>query len=299
MTQTNGVEAAARAALDTASRRVGLNSAGADLMRLGENALYRLPGGIIARVSRVGQFAAATREVAVARWLEANHVPAVQPWPGVDQPVEVDGRAVTWWRELPPHQHGTAHLVATALRRLHDLAPPTSFDIGRLDPFIRLSERIDRALTLGEADRKWMRGHLADLEARYVELPLGLPESVVHGDAWIGNVVSTDDGEVVLLDLERCSIGSPEWDLTSTAVKAFTLAGISAEDYGVFVRVYGHDVTSWPGFETLRDIREFRMTCMAAQVAAENPIRQDEVVLRLACLRGERGPRPWHWTAVP
>ena len=46
-------------------------------MRLGENALYRLPGGIVARVSRVGQFAAAAREVAVARWLEANHVPAV------------------------------------------------------------------------------------------------------------------------------------------------------------------------------------------------------------------------------
>ncbi|WP_219505256.1 hypothetical protein [Nonomuraea ceibae] len=67
----------------------------------------------------------------------------------------------------------------------------------------------------------------------------------------------------------------------------------------VFVREYGHDVTAWAGFETLRDIREFRMTCMAAQVAGENPARHDEIVLRLACLRGDRGPRPWHWTAVP
>ncbi|WP_240777804.1 phosphotransferase family protein [Nonomuraea basaltis] len=296
MMQTSNSEAAARSVLGAASRRAGLDPAGAELIRLGENALFRLPGGIVARA---GQAAAAVREVAVARWLEANDVPAVKVWPGVDQPIEVDGRAVTWWRELPAHRHGTALQVATALRRLHDLRPLTAFDIGPLDPFVRLAERIDRAAMLDEADRTWMHRHLNELEARYAELPPGLPKSVVHGDAWIGNVVSTDDGQVVLLDLERCSIGPPEWDLTSTAVKAFSIAGITAEDYGTFVKAYGHDVTAWAGFETLRDIREFRMTCMAAQVAAENPARREEMELRLACLRGQRGPRPWRWTPVP
>ncbi|MFI7694268.1 phosphotransferase family protein [Nonomuraea sp. NPDC049655] len=299
MTQTSSAEAAAWTVLDAASRRASLDPSGAELMRLGENALFRLPGGIVARVSRPGQLAAAKREVAVARWLEANHVPAVQTRPDIDQPIEVDGRAVTWWQELPPHRPGTALTVATALRHLHDLPPPTAFDIGRLDPFVRLSERIDRASTLTEADRTWMRTHLAELKTRYEELPKGLPETVVHGDAWTGNVVTTDDGEAVLLDLERCSIGPPEWDLTSTAVKAFTLAGITANDYNTFVGTYEHDVTPWPGFEALRDIREFRMTCMAAQVAGENPQWHDEVLLRLACLRGEHGPRPWTWTAVP
>ncbi|HUR07986.1 MAG TPA: phosphotransferase [Nonomuraea sp.] len=299
MTLTSETETAARAVLDAASRRAGLDPRGAELMRLGENALYRLQGGIIARVSRAGQLPAAAREVAVARWLEANQVPAVQALPGVDQPVEVDGRAVTWWLELPPHHHGTALQVATALRRLHDLPPPTGFDVGRLDPFVRLAERIDRAATLAGSDRAWMRENLAALKGRYAELPESLPHSVVHGDAWIGNVVGTDDGRVVLLDLERCSVGPPEWDLVSTAVKAFTLAGISVEDYKAFAQAYGHDVTRWAGYEALRDIREFRMTCMAAQVAAENPTRHDEVVLRLACLRGEHGSRPWPWTAVP
>ncbi|WP_220449850.1 phosphotransferase family protein [Nonomuraea longispora] len=66
-----------------------------------------------------------------------------------------------------------------------------------------------------------------------------MPECVVHGDAWIGNVVCTDDGDVVLLDLERCSAGPPEWDLTSTAVKALTMDGIPADDYNLFVRTYG------------------------------------------------------------
>jgi aminoglycoside phosphotransferase len=287
----------ARDVLSAAGRRAGLDSAGAALIRLGENVLFRLSAGIIARVTRPGQTAAAAREVAVARWLEAGDVSAVQVWPDVDQPVEVNGRAVTWWRELPPHKNGTAPQVATALRRLHDLPPPP-FDIGRLDPFVRLADRIDRAITLSEDDRSWMRRHLYGLEARYAELPEGLPERVVHGDAWAGNVVSTDS-DVVLLDLERCSVGPPEWDLTSTAVKAFTMAGITAEDYDEFVRAYGYDVTSWAGFEILRDIREFRMTCMAAQTAAENPGRHDEITLRLKCLRGEYGPRPWPWKPVP
>jgi Ser/Thr protein kinase RdoA (MazF antagonist) len=206
--------------------------------------------------------------------------------------------AVTWWHELPPHRHGTALQVADQLRRLHNLPLP-DFDIGRLDPFVRLAERIDAATTLTDADRVWMRERLAELQASYQKLPPGLSHSVVHGDAWIGNVVATDDGQVVFLDLERCSIGPPEWDLVSTAVKAFTLEGISVGDYDRFVDSYGHDVTQWAGFETLRDIREFRLVCMAGQVAGENPARADEAALRLACLRGEYGPRPWHWTAVP
>ncbi|MEV7964720.1 phosphotransferase [Sphaerisporangium sp. NPDC088356] len=156
------------------------------------------------------------------------------------------------------------------------------------------------ARTLSDADRAWMRDHLKHLMERYAGLPPARPACVIHGDAWVGNVVSTADDHIVLLDLERCSIGPPEWDLVSTAVKAFTLGGISVEEYTDFVRAYGYDVTTWDGFETLRDIREFRMTCMAAQVAAENPARHDEVVLRLASIRGSRGPRPWtDWRPVP
>ncbi|MFI9552721.1 phosphotransferase family protein [Nonomuraea endophytica] len=299
MTLAPHTEAQARTVLEAACRIAGVDAEGAELMRFGENALYRLPGGIIARIARVGQSAAAAREVQVARWLEANHIPAVQALPEIDQPVEVDGRGVSWWRELPPHRHGTALQVAAALRRLHDLPIPTSFDIGRLDPFVRLADRIDQAITLSEEDRAWMHERLTALRARWASLPSGLPEAVVHGDAWIGNVVGTSDGRTILLDLERCSVGPPEWDLTSTAVKAHTLAGITLEDYRQFSAAYGHDVTTWAGFDTLRDIREFRMTCMAAQVAGENPARHPEIMHRLACLRGERGPRPWVWEAVP
>lgn len=297
---TGSAEDSIHAVLDSACRQAGFDAVGATLVRHGENTIYRLPGGIIARVTRPGQVEAAAREVGIARWLEASGVPAVQVVPDVVQPIEVEGRAVTFWRELPPHAHGTAVQVATALRRLHGLPMPADIDIRPLDPFVRLADRIDRARTLSESDRDWMRDYLKNLMERYGNLPAGRPACVVHGDAWVGNVVSTADGRIVLLDLERCSIGPPEWDLVSTAVKVFTLGGIPVEDYRAFVDVYGYDVTTWEGFETLRDIREFRMTCMAAQVAAENPARHDELVRRLASIRGERGSRPWSdWRPVP
>ncbi|ONI86828.1 hypothetical protein ALI22I_24915 [Saccharothrix sp. ALI-22-I] len=44
-----------------------MDATGAEVIRLGENAIYRLPGGVIARVARAGQNAAATKEVQVGR----------------------------------------------------------------------------------------------------------------------------------------------------------------------------------------------------------------------------------------
>ena len=61
-------------------------------------------------------------------------------------------------------------------------------------------------------------------------------------------------------------------------------------------RHYGHDVTTWHGFELLRDIRELRMTCYLAQHTTEHPCTHSEAELRVACLRGDHGPRPWNWT---
>jgi hypothetical protein len=58
------------AVLRTATAQAGLNAEGAELIRLGENALYRLPGKVVARITRPGQHTAAVKEVNVARWLQ-------------------------------------------------------------------------------------------------------------------------------------------------------------------------------------------------------------------------------------
>ncbi|MFF0494220.1 phosphotransferase family protein [Nocardia sp. NPDC004068] len=284
--------------LRNACLSAGFDPSDADLMRIGENAIYRLPGGIVVRISRPRQEVAASREVAVARWMEGAGVEAVRVAPGIEQPMDVDGRAVTFWRELPPHRRGTRVQAAEALRKLHRLAPPAGFDLAKVAPFVRLEGRIEGARFLPDDDRRWMREHLARLRERWEGLPNGLPWCVIHGDAWVGNVVVADDGRVILLDLERASIGPPEWDLVHTAIKLSSFGWITAEQYGEFCAVYGYDVTTWDGFELLRDIREFRMTTMAVQAGTTDPRWREQAGHRLACIRRGSG-RPWPgWEAL-
>lgn len=289
------------ATLHEAASIAGIDHVGARLIGESENLIYLLPEHRVARVARPGQEASALKEVEVAKWLEDCSVPAVRVLRYIEQPIIVHGRAVTFWRELPSHQEGDTVDVARALSRLHGLRPPTTFKLPRLAPFVRLHERVESATTLSANDRAWMLGKVVDLEVAYSNLPAGLPECVVHGDAWAGNVVRTGDGTVTLLDFERCSVGRPEWDLVSTAVSYVTAGWMRQEEWAAYCNAYGADVTDWEGFATLRDIRELRMATMAAQLAAQNPARYaEQAAHRVACLRGTQGPRPWSgWRAVP
>ncbi|HEV2375622.1 MAG TPA: aminoglycoside phosphotransferase family protein [Streptosporangiaceae bacterium] len=284
--------------LSRACAAVGLPAEGAEPIRLGENAVFRLPGHLVARVSRPGHQETARREVAVSHWLNAAGVAAVAALAGIDQPVEVDGRSVTFWHELTGLREGTPVQVATVLKHLHALPVPAGVPLGPLRPFVRLAERLEGAVTLPDGDRAWLKERLADLEDQWAAVAGCLQVCVVHGDAWSGNVMASDGGQVVLLDLERCSIGPREWDLVSTAFKHVTSALITRTQYAEFCQTYGCDVTTWTGFETFRDIRELRVTCYAAQLAAEHPQYQQEARLRVDCLRGRHGPRPWPWRPV-
>lgn len=291
-----------RAVLVAACRQVGLDPAGAEPIRFGENALYRLPGqGIVVRITRHGPEAAATaaKEVLAATWLAEHGISTIRPIAGIAQPVEASGRVMTFWEELPPHRYGTYPQIAAALQRLHALPLPTAPPLEPLAPHLRLAERIEGARTLTADDRAWLHGRLDELENTYdAGLPPGLGDRVVHGDASAGNIVATDDGQVVVLDLERLSVGPPEWDLTNTAIDYTTFGDLGEAGYHDFCDLYGVDVMTWPGFTLLRDMAEFRITCWMAQRATEHPDAQGEAELRVACLRGKHGPRPWPWTGV-
>jgi hypothetical protein len=286
------------AVLEAACAQAGLSAAGAEPIRLGENAIFRLPDGVVARIARVGQQSVARREIAVSHWLNAAGISAVAAWGDLDQPVDVSGRSVTFWDELPPHAPGSLPQVAAVLRRLHAIPIPETVPLGTLDPFVRLRERIGQAATLTGENRAWLADRLAALERDWAALSGTMPTCVVHGDAWTGNVAATHDGRVILLDLERCSLGPPEWDLVSTAVKYVTFGQVTRADYQQFCDDYGQDVTNWADFHVLRDIRELRVTCYAAQQAAEQPRLADEAGLRVSCLQGRHGPRPWPWAPI-
>src|SRR5690606_32353272 len=181
--------------------------------------------------------------------------------------------------------------VVVLLKQLHALPKP-DLPQGELDPFVRLVERIDAAITISDDDRLWLKGRLEDLKEQWASRPKGLPECVVHGDAWVGNVARTEAGPM-LLDFERASFGPPEWDLVSTAVKLTTTGAVSAEEYAAFCETYGADVTEWEGYELLAGARELRMTTYAAQHAASRPARTEAGPMLLDFERASFGPPEW------
>lgn len=283
------------AVLQAACLAAGLDATGAEPIRIAENALWRLPVGVVLRIAPPGQLAAATREVQVARWLAAQDVPAVRAL-DLQQPVTADGHPVTFWQELPSHEIGTVADVVALLKQLHALPKP-DLPLGYLDPFIRVAERIDAASTLPGEDRQWMLERLDGLKAQWASRPAGLPECVVHGDAWVGNIARTAEGPV-LMDFERASFGPPEWDLVSTAVKLTTTGAVSADEYAAFCDAYGTDVTKWPGYKLLAGARELRMASYAALHAATHPEWQREAQYRVDCLRGRAEAPPWRWKGI-
>lgn len=283
------------AVLEEVVAAAGLSADGAEPIRLAENDLWKLANDVVVRIARSGQDEVAAREVAVARWLAENNVPAVRPLPR-DQPVHVRGRAATFWELLPPHRQGTEAELAPLLRRMHELPRPT-FPIGQLQPFVRIAERLNAAHCASEDDRTWLLRRLDELKEQWSRLPAGLPHCVIHGDAWGGNCAVIDEG-ALLLDFERTSMGPPEWDLTSTAVALDTFGTLSVAQYADFSEQYGFDVRDWAGYPTLRGIRELRLVTFGLQTADQNPEALEQARYRIECVRGCHGARPWHWTAV-
>ncbi|PZF83341.1 phosphotransferase [Jiangella anatolica] len=288
----------ARAVLDAAAHIAGLAAGGATLIRDGANVMYRLPGQVVARIGRPGREDTALREVRVSAWLRRNGVAAVEALDDVAQPVVIDGRPVTWWRELPPHRPAEPAELATVLRAVHALAPPDGLALPLYEPFAHLDDRIGAAAGLADGDRAWLRGHLAELRRRYARLDLPGPPQVIHGDAWQGNVAVPADGPPVLLDLEAVALGHRDWDLIQIAVDHADFARLDAADYRAFVDAYGgYDVVGAPWFRTLADIQELRWTTFALSKAAVSADASAQARHRIACLRGDV-PRPWTWAAI-
>ncbi|MCM6772286.1 aminoglycoside phosphotransferase family protein [Nocardia sp. CDC159] len=288
-----------RTVVRAACLRAGIR-ADREPLRLSVSAVYRLPGGLVARVHRPDRAAAARRVIVGARWLRASGVGAVQPVSDIDQPVRSHGHAVTFWHELPPYRPGTPAEVAAALAHLHALPQPTDLELGLVEPFGPLEQRIRCASALGDADRRWLGDQVAWLRDRWRALPGGRPWTVIHGNATPNAVIVTRDGRVLLRNLDQLAIGPPEWDLVPTALELVSLGWTTTQQYAEFTRAYGHDVLRWAGYFLLRDIRELHLVTRAAQAALTHPGYRGQALHRLSCLRGDEGPRPWPgWRRLP
>jgi aminoglycoside phosphotransferase (APT) family kinase protein len=283
--------------LAAAARIAGLDAANAVLIRAGSNAMYRLPGGVVARIGPGSSQDSARRQVDVSRWLATSDIPVVEALDGVPQPTMAGSRPVTWWAELPEHRPATTAELGAVLRSLHALTAPTEPELPTFNPFAGLSERISAAGHLPAEDRDWLTERVDELREQLGKLHIDRSGRVIHGDAWQGNVAVPQAGPPVLLDLEHVSIGSPDWDLIPIAVDHEDFARLSSTDYQDFVAAYGgHDVTTTPAFRVLADIQELRWVAFVLGKGATSAEAAQETQHRIACLRGDI-PKPWTWTA--
>lgn len=282
------------AVLGLACRRAGLDPDGAKLLRLGENAIYRLRElPAVVRIARnMDHWAAATKEVAVAEWLSKHDVPAARTW-AVGQPLGVDGHPATFWHYIDGRRGGPRDVrtLGELLRRVHSLPPPDTFDLPREAVLERVQPRIERA-PIPPADRVFLLDLLGELSSAIAELRYPLPPCVTHGDAHVQNLMVTEDG-VVLIDFERVAWGQPEWDLGMTATEYVTAGWWSDEQYAAFVESYGFDVTSWDGFDTARRVHEIKMTTWLMQNVNESPEIAEEYERRMLTIRDGRRDVPW------
>ncbi|MGW5350519.1 aminoglycoside phosphotransferase family protein [Streptomyces sp. NPDC004031] len=276
---------------------VGLASDGARLIRLGENALFRLERhAVIVRIARSAEYLDdARREVRVSRWLEAEGFPASRVVEDVEQAVVVSGHPVTFWHLIEESDRkATYGELGGILRDLHALRPPADLDLPPYDVFGRSGLRIERVVGIPEDDREFLRKRGAELRERLAETRFDSPKGAVHGDAHVQNLMVNRGDEAVLIDFENFSFDHPEWDLMVTATEYDSLAWQTREQYAGFTGEYGRDLRDWDGFPTLRAIQEFKMTTWLMQNIGESGEIAREYGRRIASLRDDSAPRCWH-----
>lgn len=291
----NGFTAeAARRALDIACERAGLDSSGAELIRIGSNAVYRLRAPVIVRIARdpdaVGN---ARKQVAVAWWLEAQNYPATRALE-IEQPLIADNRTVTFWKSASEkEEYASIDQVAQVIRRLHDLDAPTGLVLPEKQPFDDIADRLVNLDAITPADAQFLRGRVEELRERYMNLDFELQPGVIHGDANVGNVIQDRNGKPLLIDLDSFCTGPREWDLVQTALFYERFGWHTEDEYRRFVEVYGFDIMSWPGYPVLADYREVAMTLWLSGKARTEQRSADEVHKRVETMRINGDRRSW------
>lgn len=239
---------------------VGVEGTGRRLVHHFSNAVYHLPqANAIARITTGDDSVSRIRlTVRVVEQLLEHGVPATPPLPGAGV-VEVDGATVSFWQYLPQPEGRvlTASHLGTALKQLHKVEMP-ALELPSWTPLESLRAAIaddDVSRPLSSSERAW----LADAVEKTVydlgrlDYPLGI--GVIHGDAWLGNLLWDAEDNAVLCDWDWTCFGPREVDLIPTWHATWRY-GKDPVRPKAFAAAYGHDLEDWEGTATLLAMRD-------------------------------------------
>lgn len=239
--------------LTTIADELNIDSREAVLVRHHGTQVWHLPSAeAIVRIAPAHHARAAARSVAIARWAHENAVPATEPL--TDQVFQDPGQTATVWRYYPQptSRRPTSADLGDLLSRLHRAGAP-EIELPKFTPLRSLRTILRRTSTLPNPLVEGLHGRIDDLLNSYSDLHFPLGRGLIHGDAWLGNVLF--DGDRPLLgDWDECAMGPRELDLANLwQGRRF---GRTRAELDAFSDAYGHDLSDWDGLDVLVRIRD-------------------------------------------
>ncbi len=208
--------------------------------------------------------------------------PARPPGTHYDDPLRpgdsAEGRPAETSRRSPRGDAAALTRTAGATRRAHPVpAAQASRRLCGSEHLPPCLPPIAPGCSLGEYER--------------LDFPLG--HGWIHGDAYPGNTLW--DGDRALLgDWDEVGTGPRELDLVNTHQGA--RFGRPQAERAAFTAAYGYDVTAWPGFPVLREIRDLHTLGSYMRLAGTGNRRAAiELGFRLGTLK--RGDADAQWNA--
>ncbi|GIH71710.1 phosphotransferase enzyme family protein [Sphaerimonospora thailandensis] len=277
--------------LEAVCARAGLSSRDAELIKFTNDAVFRLrQAPVVVRIA--GSNAARTRVptvVRVARWLARHDLPAVRLLSGMEQPLSVDGHVITLWEHLPEvGGHLNGRDLGILLRRLHALTDPPP-DLPQWRPMTEIRQRLNEPEELSADDHAFLQHECDEIEGQLAALSYVLQPGIIHGDAFLGNVIAGPLGPA-LCDFDSTTIGPREWDLTPVAVGSLRM-DYPVDEHSPLREEYGFDVTGWEGFPVLRRLRELKLVTSVLPIFAKQSGDSSAMGAPHAQLQGRRPNR--------
>ncbi|MEV0002157.1 phosphotransferase [Micromonospora sp. NPDC050980] len=290
------VEARTRPVLAEVCRLLGYSDSNAALLRHHTNAVYAV-GDVVVKIAPSGHDLNRVRGmVSVVHWLVNRGFPTVGLHPGLSQPLEVGGHAVTVWQRLDPAHDDpiTVAELGSLLRDLHTLpAPPVPLPL--LRPISGIKRSVTRSEILNGREQHLLLDRLETLAAGWEAMRFSRGTSLIQADPQIRNALRRLDGTPVLADWDGVALGPREWDIATVAVHCRRFDPPGPEAFVGFTAAYGWDATRWPGFEELCQLRELQMIATNARKSRPGTDAADEVRHRVAGLAADGVKlRRWH-----